>query len=72
MIPDTCVVAVVRGGRVVRPEVEQHPVFVVEVSTLVEPSLLSESAGSPEWRSVIATNEDQVSRAYSRSGSPDA
>jgi hypothetical protein len=45
--------------------------FVVEVWTLVEPSLAKLSAGSPERLSVIATNEDQVSRAYWRSWSDD-
>ena len=34
--------------------------FVVEVWTLVVPSLFRTSAGSPDDRSVMATNEAQV------------
>ena len=36
------------------------PMFVVEVWTLVVPSALSTSAGSPLFASVIATNDAQV------------
>src|SRR5215217_4641954 len=39
--------------------------FVVDVCTLVDPSLLRMSAGSPESRSVMATKEDHVRLAYS-------
>src|SRR3954452_21146226 len=39
--------------------------FVVDVCTLVEPSLLRMSAGSPESRSVMATKEDHMRLAYS-------
>ena len=41
--------------------------LVVDVWTLRVPSALRLSAGSPVCASVIATNEDQVSRAYWRS-----
>ena len=39
------------------------PMFVVEVWTLVLPSALSASAGSPLCASVIATNDAHVSSA---------
>src|SRR3954469_2558623 len=41
--------------------------FVVDVWTLVVPSLFRMSAGRPERRSVIATNEAHVWAAYCRS-----
>ena len=43
------------------------PMLVVDVWMLRVPSAFRLSAGSPESVSVIATNEDQVSRAYWRS-----
>src|SRR5262245_32175922 len=43
--------------------------FVVDVCTLVLPSALRTSAGSPDCGSVMAVNESQVRCAYWRSGS---
>ena len=46
------------------------PMFVVDVCTLVVPSALRMSAGSPERSSVIATNDAHVPFAYVRSSPP--